>query len=211
MSHAHAMRARPASRSRRGLTLLEVLAATMIFAMVMTVLISSSSMSVRRSGLSARRLEANLIADSVLADLEIEMKNRRAPEIDDEERTQDDFAIRVQRIDLAGDDAAPAAAQDPLALSAGGSDPTALLAAELPEVAKHLKRYDIEVSWLGNTGVADKVTRTTFAFDWQAASTEFSALFEAGELADDLDGPTGDAGQIDPSGYEGREPEGTEP
>lgn len=189
-------------RRQRGLTLLEVLAATMIFATVMTVLISSSSMSVRRSGISARRLEANLIAESALADLEIEMKRRQAPEIEEEERTQDDFTIRIQRVDLGGDEAA---ATSTASLSVAGADPVELIGAQLPEVAKHLKRYDIEVSWIGGAGVADKVTRTTFAFDWQAASVEYAALFQDGG-PDAATPPLDDAGQIDPSSYEGRPP-----
>ena len=59
----------PAPEIRRrahGLTLLEVLAATLIFALVMTVLVGTSSTAVHRSGLSARRLEANLVADAVV-------------------------------------------------------------------------------------------------------------------------------------------------
>ncbi|MAG34440.1 MAG: hypothetical protein CL908_26515 [Deltaproteobacteria bacterium] len=165
-------------RDRRGLTLLEVLAAAMIFAMVMAVLVSSSSMSVRRSGLSARRLEANLVAESFLADLEIQIKQRIAPEVEEEERTQEDFVVRIVRSDFAPP---PEAGAAPPSLSlAGEADIAALLGAELPEVARHLKRYDIEVSWIGGTGTVDKVTRTTFAFDWQAAASELEELFQGG-------------------------------
>ena len=55
----------PTRARQAGLTLLEVLAAAMIFAMVMTVLIGTSSSAVHRVGMSARRLEANTVADGV--------------------------------------------------------------------------------------------------------------------------------------------------
>ena len=58
-------------RREAGLTLLEVLAAAMIFAMVMTVLIGTSSNAVHHVGVSARRLEAGLVADNLLSDLEM--------------------------------------------------------------------------------------------------------------------------------------------
>jgi len=86
----------PIKRTRRGefgLTLLEVLAAAMIFAMVMTVLISTSSTAVHNVGVSARRLEANLVAEEMLADLEIQMKQGIAPEIDENELTRDPYAM----------------------------------------------------------------------------------------------------------------------
>jgi len=46
-------------RSECGLTLLEVLAAFLIFAMVFTVLVGTSQTAVHSQGLAARRLEAN--------------------------------------------------------------------------------------------------------------------------------------------------------
>ena len=70
----------PSRHRELGLSLLEVLAAAMIFAMVMTVLISTSSTAVYHIGASVRRLEASMLADRILADLEIEMKQGIAPE-----------------------------------------------------------------------------------------------------------------------------------
>jgi hypothetical protein len=156
-------------RDKRGLSLLEVLAAAMIFAMVMTVLIGTSSTAVHNVGVSARRLEANLVADEILADLEIQMKQGIAPEIDENESTREQYAIRVFRTDLS---------QEPDAANPGGSaiNVASMLGSDLPEVAKHLKQYDIEVSWIEQNG-PQRVTRTTFAFDWQNAAIEFSELF----------------------------------
>jgi hypothetical protein len=162
-------------RIESGLTLLEVLAAAMIFAMVMTVLIGTSSTAVHHVGMSARRLEASLVADGILADLEIQMKRGIAPEIDEEESELEHFAIRVLRTDLM--EGAEATPLDAGANATGaGTDIAAMLGSDLPEVAKHLKRYDIEVEWIEQDG-PQVVTRTTFAFDWQAAAIEYSELF----------------------------------
>jgi hypothetical protein len=154
--------------SSAGLSLLEVLAAAMIFAMVMTVLISTSSTAVFHIGASVRRLEASMLADRILADLEIEMKQGIAPEPTDEFE-QDPYTIRIGRIDLTQD----IGAHDP---NNGESIIVSTFGAELPEVLNHLRRYDIEVSWMEQSG-PQSVTRISFAFDWQNARTEFSTLF----------------------------------
>lgn len=193
-----------ARRHARGLTLLEVLAATMIFALVMTVLVGTSTTAVHRSGVAARRLEANLLADAIVADLEIDMRKQIAPVLERTEWTTEDenYVVRVQNRSIQEALAAPAetvadeVAEANGALSPGPSGPGAtqigggagigtLLAGELPEVAKHLRQYDIEVVWIGPDG-PESLTRTTFAFDWQAAKIEYAALFEGA-------GGTGDA------------------
>ncbi len=163
--------ASPTARNRlaAGLTLLEILAATLIFAMVMTVLIGTSSTAVHRVGVSARRLEASLVADEILADLEIQMKQGLAPEADESVSLRDPFEIRVVRSGLIGDGADGAAGI--------GLELASLVGAELPEVAKYLKQYDIEVRWTEQSG-PQSVTRTTFAYDWQLAAIEFSELFD---------------------------------
>ena len=161
-----------------GLTLLEVLAAAMIFAMVMTVLIGTSSTAVHNIGMSARRLEANLVADSLLADLEIQIKEGLAPEIEEDEFEHEHFSVRMLKTDLVSDEdtnpagtlADPGDAQIRIA---------SMLGPGLPEVAKHLKQYDIEVGWIEQDG-PQSVNRTTFAFDWQMAAIEYSDLFDRG-------------------------------
>ncbi len=178
-------------RHARGLTLLEVLAATMIFALVMTVLVGTSTTAVHRSGVAARRLEANLLADAIVADLEIGMRKQIAPVVERTEWTTEDenYVVRVQNRSIQEALAAPAqtvadeaaaaspAPAGPGATQIGGAGIGTLLAGELPEVAKHLRQYDIEVVWIGPDG-PESLTRTTFAFDWQAAKIEYAALFE---------------------------------
>ncbi len=162
----------PDRRALRGLTLLEVLAAAMIFGMVMTVLVGTSSTAIHHVGISARRLEANLLADEILADLEIQMRQGIAPAIDEDESVRDIYSIRVTRTALG--------AGGPEASALAVPDVASLLGAELPEVAKHLNQYDIEVGWIEQSG-PQRVTRTTFAFDWQAAAAEYGELFQATE------------------------------
>lgn len=214
----------PSGSDRRGLTLLEVLAATMIFALVMTVLVGTSSTAVHRSGLAARRLESNVLADAVVADLEIQMRKKVAPVLEKTEwQTEDEqYVVRVQNRsiqealaapaetvadELADEQAGDSAGETVPALPGpgstrigGGSGIGTLLAGELPEVAKHLRQYDIEIVWVGADG-PESVTRTTFAFDWQAAQIEYAALFEAAG-GDAGDAGTGDDEDADPDGRE---------
>ncbi|MEZ4330758.1 MAG: type II secretion system protein [Myxococcota bacterium] len=191
---------RPA-RSTRGLTLLEVLAATLIFALVMSVLVGASQMGVQRAGDAARRLEASQMADAIVADLEIQMRSGVAPTIEQEEWTSEDERYRIRVLDrslqqaLADSNAEGAGGVDAAAPAAGttqiggaGSGIGSLLAGELPEAAKHLHQYDVEVTWDEQAGPAT-VTRTTFAFDWEAAKVEFADLFPAaGDEAAPADG-----------------------
>ncbi|MBY0400157.1 hypothetical protein K2X89_07670 [Myxococcota bacterium] len=187
------------TRSKSGLTLLEVLAATLVFALVMTTLIGTSSSGVRRVGDTALRLEANQLADAVVADLEIQMRTRIAPVVEQSEWKTEataeslPYTVRVLNRSIQEALAAPAttvaeeAAGGSSAAEAsgpgatrigGGSGIGAMLATELPEVAKHLHQYDVEVIWEQDDGL-HSVTRTTFAFDWQAAQIEYEALFAA--------------------------------
>lgn len=193
------MTSRP-SRRRSGLTLLEVLAAAMIFAMVMTVLICTSSTAVHSVGVSSRRLEANLLADGVLADLEIMMKQGYAPDVSEFPTESEGFAVQATRIDVLGDAAGtPGGA---LADLAGGSgDIASVLATELPEVASYLRQYELEVSWIEQDGT-HSVTRTTFAYDWDLASEELGDLFAsaAGGSAGTGRGSGSDSGDGNASG-----------
>ena len=183
------------ARNISGLTLLEVLAATLIFVTVMTVLIGTSTTLVHRAGTASKRLEANLVADVFLADLEIQIKQRLAPVIEEPETNREDFTIQVSRSGLLGSpEDAPSlglAGFGGAESGTGAREIAGLLAGDLPEVIKHLYQYDIDVSWIDSSGVQN-VTRTTFAFDWQAAALEFSDLFGGGGSGDEGEGNDGD-------------------
>jgi len=165
------------TRSRGGFTLLEVLAAAMIFAMVVTVLIGTSSSLVARAGLSASRLEASLIAEQELALLESFTNTQQTPP-DDKQETRDRFAIRVYSepalddfgggpIGLPGQDGGSAA-----------SGVAAILALEAPGVDQFLLRYEIRVEWIEGA-VPETIRRTTYVFDWEGARAALPDLFPA--------------------------------
>lgn len=169
------------ARARRGFTLLEVLAAVLIFSVVATVLIGSSGETIRRVGLSTARLEASELAERELARLEAILATRGLPPEDSEE-TVDDFTVRVWSEpalgDLGGGGAAPSAGGglDLAALVSGGFGP--LLAAEAPGIDRFLLRYEIRVEW-SDGAIDDSVRRTTYAFDWESARQALPDLFDA--------------------------------
>ena len=189
------MRARtPNSPSRQGFTLLEVLAAAMIFAAVVTVLIGSSSETIHRAQISRNRLEASELADREMALLEAILVQQGAlPE--DKEDLDEEFLVRVwsepalenlgggsTRSEISGD-----AVQ---ALATGGQGAVgigALIAAQVPGIDAFLRRYEIRVEWTDGA-VVDSVRRTTFAFDWQGAREALPELFQSAGGGGLLDG-----------------------
>lgn len=170
----------------------------MIFAMVMTVLISTSSTAVHNAGLAARRLEANIIADGLLADLEIQMNRRVAPKVEEGDFERDPYTIHITRSDFIPDTKAGGGTATGLP-AAANADIAVMLRSQLPEVAKYLERYDIEVSWIEPTG-AESVTRTTFAYDWEAAAVEYADLFQAQDAGGEGTPDLGDPKTLDKGG-----------
>jgi hypothetical protein len=158
---------------QQGLTLLEVLAAFLIFSMVFTVLVGSSQSGVQSQGVSTRLLAANEVADLVVADLEIPMARHELPVIEENEYPLEDFVVRIEERSFLGDDAETGPGGEGIVAM---GDVANLLASQLPDVGKYLIRYDIEVEWIeGNE--PRTVERTTFAFDWPAAQVDASGIF----------------------------------
>lgn len=202
-------------RRKDAFTLLEVLAAAIIFAMVVTVLVGTSSTAVHRIGTSTRELEADQLADSALADIEIQLQQGIAPAVEEEETEVEDFVVRTSRRSFAPEGTAASPAGRPArpvpgtlpSPSVAGSDVASLLGASLPEVARFLVEYDVEVSWLEQDAV-HSVHRTTFAFDWESAATEYADLFARASAGGTRGGPGGGATGSDdeslPPGVDGR-------
>jgi prepilin-type N-terminal cleavage/methylation domain-containing protein len=176
--------------SARGFTLLEVLAATLIFAMVMVVLIGASTELVQRVILSTHRLEASALADRELAKLESVLQARLTPP-EDYEETVDDFVVRVWSEpaldDLGGSGAGGAPTEGSLlTLSSGGlagSGAAALgplVGSLAPGIEPFLLRYEIRVEWIEGVQPGS-VGRTTYAFDWAGAQEALPDLFPAGD------------------------------
>lgn len=198
----------PQRRSERGLTLLEVLAAFMIFSLVFTALVGSSQNAVRQQGTSFRRLEANEIADEVLVDIEVELAARGIPLIESELIDRDPYTVRIQDAPLGGSpDVGPAGGFGPDAglgneadsaggFSAGGLNVATLLATQMPEIAPFFRQYEIEVAWQeGARQMA--VRRVALGFDWTAASDVFAALLPPGAAGPGSDPTTGGEGDND--------------
>jgi len=150
-------------RSEAGFTLLEVMAAVAIIAIVFTTLARVASEGLRSEGSSKRRLEASLLADAALAEIERQVEEGVDLELGVEEREEDLFTVIVEitAFDL---DAAiplpPGESESPLSPQFGlGS------LEESP-----IRRIDVRVLW--NEGFAEyRVTRTTFGIDPLAVQT----------------------------------------
>lgn len=186
LSSSSASSSSPASRvcrtrpSERGLTLLEVLAAFLIFSLVFTVLVGTSQKAVQKQGLSLRRLEAKELADAAMVDLDTAFGRRELPFIEEEERQQEEYTIRVLETQLAPEDpgAAPAV-PDIGAMMSGGGDIASLIAMQNPALAPFVRQYDIEVEWTEGA-TQQTIQRTTFAFDWPGAAEQFAKLLPDG-------------------------------
>ena len=72
------------SRKKRGFTLLEVLAAVAILSIWFIVLMGSAIQGLRAEGVSKRRLEAAMIADRKLSELEAASLGGTVPEATDD-------------------------------------------------------------------------------------------------------------------------------
>jgi prepilin-type N-terminal cleavage/methylation domain-containing protein len=84
------------SSRRDGFTLLEVLAAVAILGIAYITLGSSGIQGLQHEGEARRRLEASLLADSVLSEIEAGLEAGAAPPLGEEESEADGFTIAVE-------------------------------------------------------------------------------------------------------------------
>ncbi len=138
---------------RQGFTLFEVLAAAGILALFYTMLAGSAIEGINSEGVSRRRMEASLLADQRLADIETALGAGTAPEIGQSEEEVDLFTVRVDvtpfdATALLGDEIEIAEGAKGL-LDASGRSP--------------LRLIDLRVSWLELDREVE-VRRTTFAY-----------------------------------------------
>ncbi len=167
-----------------GFTLLEVLAAVLIFAVVFTTLAGHSMDWVRNEGVSERRMRASLIADEILSDLEAGISLGSLPETGEDESERDEFTVVTEiepwdpPFDLSLGDTDDGGAE---------ADGASLLATTRSNPDGVLRRIRVRVGWLDGLD-EHEVSRTTFAYDAEAAGR----LLEAAGIGGDDDG--GDAG-----------------
>ena len=81
--------------SNAGFSLLEVLGAVAILGIWFTVLSELAMLGLRNEGRSHRAVKAALVADDVLAKLEIDIARGEWPEIGTVEDELDDYTIRI--------------------------------------------------------------------------------------------------------------------
>jgi len=152
------------SRAEQGFTLLEVLAAVLIFAIWFTVIATAVTQGISRESEGRLRLEASLLADHVLADIETQVLLGGVPVLDGSAYSDDVFEVIIE--------------QEPLSLSSmlGGTLPPALaeLGTAVPGGLQGLggaagagglvSQIRVDVLW-GDELDALGVTRITYAVD----------------------------------------------
>jgi len=212
---------RAADRRRAGLTLLEVLAAFALLAIAYTTLAGAGAQSLQKEGEAARRLQASLLADRVLDELEAAFDAGAAPPPGEEERIEDPYTISIR---VAPWEPVIPELDRPLALERGqrrarrpgesirDAEGAALgpsLIAGTRGQPSPLRRVDVVVTWDEGWSVG-RVQRTTFGLDAQAAAETLGALDAASGTG--AGGPSGSersglGGRIDrerPGGLGGR-------
>jgi prepilin-type N-terminal cleavage/methylation domain-containing protein len=163
--------------ARTGFTLLEVLAAVAILSIWFIVIAGTAMQGLRAEGVSRRRLEAGMLADRILSDLEASTIDGSVPEPIEEMSEQGDYAVTVIVAPFSGDGSALAegVGNAPAPDAAAPALPLdQLIASEMPERSADLRRIDVRVAWL--EGEAEQwVTRTTFVFDLVTARQAYDA------------------------------------
>jgi prepilin-type N-terminal cleavage/methylation domain-containing protein len=168
-------------RTERGFTLIEVLAAVAVLGLLYTVLAEGAMQALRAEGVSKRRLEASLLADSRLAEVELELEGNSVPAVGATESEEDDFrvVVTVEPFDLM----LPG-------LGAEDEKPGPLLGDLTQDRSSPLRKIEVRVFWFEGQGEL-KVVRTTFALDMLAIDTE---LFQEQE-AEEAPAPEEEAGE----------------
>jgi hypothetical protein len=141
--------------------MLEVLAAVLVLAMFFTVLAEQAIHGLRAEGENRRRLEASLLADDLMMEIESGMLNGDVPPIGREEDEDDLYTLvlEVRPLDLTALFPPEALLDDSVAATLLGDDPDESPAREI----------EITVTWFE---IEDerRVQRKTFAFDTDGAS-----------------------------------------
>jgi prepilin-type N-terminal cleavage/methylation domain-containing protein len=139
---------------QRGFTLLEVLAAVAILGILYVVLADVAMQGLLSEGRSRRRLEASLVADQKLSDIEIELASGSPPPDGRSEEEQEHYTVVV--------DAQPYA----VPLPPEESDPGApqLPPAPISEGMSSLREIVVTVSWLEGEN-EHQISRTTYGYD----------------------------------------------
>lgn len=160
-------------RRTHGFTLFEVMAAVIVLGLLYSVLATSAIQGLRSEGETRRRMEASLLADRWLAEIEATLASGSLPEIGETEEVEGPYTIRigVGVLDPAG--IVPEPPVDPTQPASGEEETTPrLLAAATANEPGPLRQVRIEVAWDEADSVYS-VDRTTFAYDAAAVAAFF--------------------------------------
>lgn len=174
-----------AGRARRGFTLFEVMAAVIVLGLLYSLLASSAIGGLRAEGTSRRRLEASLLADQGLYELEGQILLGSLPEIGSSEEELDEYFVTVN---VQPFDPTPFLPQETEERDA----PTTRSLLDPPANADEslLRILEVVVSW--SEGLDEyRVVRTTFAYDVAAVSPLLGSLDTSGGGGSGPDGADG--------------------
>ena len=148
-------------RSEAAFTLLEVMAAVALLGIVYTTLATAAMQGLRAEGVARRRMEASLLIDQYLADLERDLGAGVVPPVGTSEEELDAFLIVMEVRPFEPppeflDEAYPAE-----------DAPSSFLAPADVGAAPVVITIDLTVFWVEGTGEAS-LRRTTFGYDLSA-------------------------------------------
>ncbi len=156
-----------------GFTLIEVLGAVAILAILYTTLSTVAIRGLRSEGESRRMLEASLLADWELSEFELELQTGVAPEIGitrSEDEDEDGFTVTWEVAPLQIEIFKTAWEKEQERAAANSAAQTAPVPTGATNaVAPPFLRVELTVSWL-EAGNERSVTRTIFAVDEDAAA-----------------------------------------
>ena len=170
-----------AERVRRGFTLFEVMAAVIVLGLLYSLLASAAIGGLRAEGTSRRRLEASLLADQTLYELEGQILLGSLPEIGGSEEELDEYLVTVN---VQPFDPTPFLPQE----TEGRDEPTSSLLDPPANVDESLLRIlEVVVSW--SEGLDEyRVVRTTFAYDVAAVAPLLGSFDTSGGGGGGADG-----------------------
>lgn len=170
-------------RRRAGFTLFEVMAAVIVLGMLYSVLATSAIQGLRSEGQSRRRLEASLIVDELLLELEAELAGGETPPIGTSESEMEPYVVvmDVRPFDLASylGEIGGIGGEEDATLPLEQIESPLLVPPDQPEESV-LRIVDLAVRWREAEG-EHEVRRTTFVYDAAAVAGLFPETEGEGE------------------------------